>query len=552
MNRSGSPLVLRPDFKPLLLMALAGCILFLALQVYPALYSGASTPQPIDKSEAAAAAQRFYTEQMTLSPGSSQEPLVTYTARSELYGYLMKEKLVQLYDEQFKEKYPYELYRVTLDQGNSNAIHVDVNMHTGAIAGFTYDSQDSGYEGAMLQEGRAQRQLLLLLEGELTLAEKQALAAPWVQRAGYDPEQLTMVTGKREPGLIYRDPDAKAGDAVLQLAFTFENGQLRSFEPAFAAPESHLAYVDQQTMAAVLLTLLGYGLFTLLLGILAVIYSVRTRMYISWKRGVLLAVIVFVTQMLNVYNMLPSYEAQGMSETMIGGRLLFYAGYSLVFSALVYFSLAGGTGLWLKEDGLNPFPEVRETGYGRYVLQSMKLGYVWAFILMGVQSIIFVVLGLTLNTWSTIDASQSPYNMLYPWLFPLMAWFAGIMEETVYRLFGIKMLSKIFRSTLAASLISSLIWALGHTLYPIFPIISRPIELIVIGLLFSFIFLRYGYLAVMFSHIVFNSILMGFSLAMMNGTGNILTGIFYMLLPAIVGYLIHVFHRPKILPGPAA
>ena len=72
----------------------------------------------------------------------------------------------------------------------------------------------------------------------------------------------------------------------------------------------------------------------------------------------------------------------------------------------------------------------------------MKLGYMWAFILLGVQSVIFIGLGLTLNTWSTTDATQSPYNMLYPWLFPLMAWLAGISEEAVYRLFGIKMVKR--------------------------------------------------------------------------------------------------------------
>ena len=47
---------------------------------------------------------------------------------------------------------------------------------------------------------------------------------------------------------------------------------------------------------------------------------------------------------------------------------------------------------------------------------------------------------------------------------------------------------KIVRNTFVASLITSIIWALGHTLYPIYPVISRPIELVIIGLLFSYIF----------------------------------------------------------------
>ncbi|MNM79958.1 Sporulation-killing factor biosynthesis protein SkfC [compost metagenome] len=135
--------------------------------------------------------------------------------------------------------------------------------------------------------------------------------------------------------------------------------------------------------------------------------------------------------------------------------------------------------------------------------------------------------------------------MVYPWLFPLVAWTAGIGEEAVYRLFGIPMLKKIFRSTWIASLISSLIWAFGHTLYPIYPVISRPIELAFIGLIFSFIFLRSGFITVLFAHVIFDSVLMGLSLMIMGDIGNILTGIVYILLPAIVGSLIYVFKRRK-------
>ncbi|NMO95651.1 CPBP family intramembrane glutamic endopeptidase [Paenibacillus lemnae] len=545
MNRSGTPLVLKPDFKPLITMALIGCFLFLILQVIPGINSEASNPNLISKTEAAEAAERFVNEQISFTPDRTQSPVVSYQTRSGLYGYLTKESQLEQYNKQYKDKYPYDVYRVRFEQPDGTALNIDVHMQTGAISGFIYDLKDSSYKGALLQGERVRQQMLLAIEGDMTLTQKQTLAEPWVVRAGYNPSKLTLVTQEGDPGLIYRDPSASVGDAVLELKFTYENNQLRSYEPGFSVPAAHTQYVERQTLQATLLTFLGYGLLTLVLGKLSIVYSVKTRAHTSFKRGIFLAILVFIIQMLNVYNLMPLYESEGMSSSMIRGVMLFYGGYSLIFSALVYFALVGGSGLWQKENSLNPWPRSKEPGYGRYVLQSMKLGYLWAFILMGVQSIIFVVLGLTLNTWSTTDAEQSPYNMLYPFLFPLMAWLAGIMEEAVFRMFGIKMLKKIFRSTFAASLISSIIWALGHTLYPIYPIISRPIELVVIGLLFSFIFLRYGYLAVMFAHVVFNSILMGFSLAMMSGTANLLTGIFYMLLPAIVGLVIFKYHQPK-------
>lgn len=549
MNKAGHPLHLKTDKQPLVLLGIIGLILFLIFQVFPStasITSEVKTPEMITKEAAIGAAERFAQEHLQYSKTSTEKPLVTYQSRSDVYGYLSKENLLREYNKKFESKYPYDVYRVRLVQAEGAALNVDVHMQNAGVAGFSYDLPDSSYEGALLQKGDVRNQMLRLIEGEMSLTEKMSLAEPWLEREGYSVTNLKQITKEDEPGLIYQDPEAKIGSSQLHLKFTFEDNQLRSYEPVFSVPKDHTAYVEKQTLNATLLTLLGYGLFTLILGILAIVYSVKTKAHTSFKRGIFLAVLLFVIQMLNTYNLIPVFQAEGMSDAGIMGMMIFYAVYSLVFSALLYFSLVGGSGLWRKEDGLNPWPRAGEAGYGSYVLESMKLGYIWACILLGAQSLIFIGLNFTLHTWSTTDASQSPYNMLYPWLFPLMAWLAGISEEAVYRLFGIKMVKKIVRNTFVASLITSTIWALGHTLYPIYPVISRPIELIIIGLMFSYIFLRYGYLTSVFAHVVFNSILMGFSLMMMNDAFNLGMGIFYIILPAIVGYVIYKFNKSRV------
>lgn len=548
MNRAREPLKLKPNLKQLIAPAAVGLILFLLFQVFPSTNPDSTemaSPNIISKEQARQAASSFAQEFLQFTAAETDDTLVTYQSKSELYGYLAKEKRLSEYNKTYEAKYPYDVYRVRFSEPGGDALNVDVHMQNSGIVGFSYDFARSSYDRIELNKGDVQRQMLLVVEDGMSLAEKQALAEPWLQRAGYDPSQLELVTREGEPRLRYVDPESKIGDSRLEHRFTFEQGKLRSYEPSFSVPAVHSAYVNKQTQDATLLTLAGYGLFTLILGILAIVYSVKTRAYTSFKRGLFLSALLFVIQMLNTYNLIPVFKSEGMSQTGILGMMIFYAVYSLIFSALLYFSLVGGSGLWLKEDGLNPWPRAKEPGYGHYVLDSMKLGYMWAFILLGVQSIIFVVLGLTLSTWSTTDATQSPYNMLYPWLFPLMAWLAGISEEAVYRLFGIKMLKKIVRNTFVASLITSIIWALGHTLYPIYPVISRPIELVIIGLLFSYIFLKYGYLAAMFSHVIFNSILMGISLILLKDTSNVLMGAFYMVLPAMVAYAIYRFNPTK-------
>ncbi|WP_025702835.1 CPBP family intramembrane glutamic endopeptidase, partial [Paenibacillus forsythiae] len=346
-------------------------------------------------------------------------------------------------------------------------------------------------------------------------------------------------------GLVYTDSSVKVGEVPLQYAFKFSEGKVSYFKPGFTAPEWHTDYVESQVKSATRFTLFGYGLPTFALGVLALIYSILRRKHTSFARGVFLSIAHFVIMMISTYNMLP--ETSGTSSVdRITSVVMFiiYALYSLLMSALLYFSLVGGNGLWRKEEGLNPWPRAKEPGYGQYVKSSVYAGYVWAFVLLGVQTLMFVILQYTLHNWSTTDSSQSPYNMRYAWLLPIVAWLAGLSEEAVYRLFGIRMLKKIVRSTLLASLITTVIWAFGHTLYPIYPISSRPIELTVIGLLFSYIFLRYGFIAAMFSHVVFDSVLMGIPLIFMREPVNVIAGSITIIMPLLVGYIVYLFNPP--------
>lgn len=553
MNRTGQPLVLKPNFKWLGVLGAIGLILFVVLQILPGTAMQSTeqqTQEVITKQEAFEAALSYAQQQVGITSDVSYEnALVTYQSHSGLYGYLVENELLVSYNKQFKQQYPYDVYSVRIPVSEGGNVTVDVHMNTGNPVGYTHELPTSSYmDPEVLPESQVEEAMLLnrIAEGGISLSEKQRLAAPILAAAGYTPSELKLEnTDESETGLTYTDPSRKIGDSVLELRFTFENGEIRSFEPQFSVPAAHTAYVEKQTSQATLMTLIGYGLFTLLLGVLAIVYSVRTRAFTSFKRGIFLSIIYFLFTMIGTINLLPTFQAEGYSTLILVILLGIQALFTLSMTCLVYFSLVAGNGLWRK-DGFNLWPQAKEEGYGRYVLNSMFSGYLWAFALLGLQSIIFIFLEKGLGSWSTTDASQSPYNMLYPWLMPLLAWMAGIGEEAVYRLFGIRMFKKMVRSTILASLITSVIWAMGHTLYPIYPVITRPIELTIIGLVFSFIMIRYGFITSMFSHVIFNSILMGVSLIMMLDAVNVFAGVFWIVLPAIVGYIIYRFNpTPK-------
>ncbi|CAM3046803.1 type II CAAX endopeptidase family protein [Paenibacillus sediminis] len=551
MNPTGQPLTLRINHKRLGLLAAIGLVIFLFLQVFPSTASDTLEIQStkiISKEKAAEAAKTFIQSHFD-NITTLGKPIITYQSKSDLYGYLSKENLLKSYNKKFEKKVPYDVYRVRytdVDQ-SGHYIDVDVHMTTGKVVGYTIDSMKSEYSmNLIFNEKSEQRKQSVQrnLEGNLSLSDKESLAAPVLKEWGYSKQSLTLVTKDNEPGLVYTVPNSKIGNSQLELKFSFVDGEIRSFEPTFTVPASHTAYVKSETTKAKWMTFAGYAFLTFVLGILAIVYSIITRAHTSFKRGIFLTILYFVISMAGTYNMLPLLEGEGLTDGYLVFGILFQAVFTLFMCALLYFSLVGGNGLWKKE-GLNPWPRAKEPGYGKYVLNSMIVGYEWAFILLGVQSIIYIILENTIHTWSTTDTSQSPYNMLYPWLFPTMAWLAGISEEATYRLFGIKMMKKIVKNTFLACLIPTIIWAFGHTLYPIYPVVSRPIELIIIGLLFSFIFLRYGFIAVMFAHVIFDSILMGYGLVTVGGTLNISVGIASIIIPAIVAYIIYLFNPAK-------
>ncbi|WP_342547443.1 CPBP family intramembrane glutamic endopeptidase [Paenibacillus sp. FSL P2-0089] len=556
MNPVGQPLHQRPLTTKLILAGILGLILFVMFQIAPQLLSSSDGDTAIlSKSEIREKAAAFAAGQLGYEAAAGDEWVILYKTDSSFYGYMSREKLLPDYSKnKLDQRYPFDVYHAVLYTSGEAAarLAVDLNMYTGKPAAFAVGADADAASGLNYGERptaatkRTDPANPVSSIPELSLEAKERLALPWLKLWGANPAKLKIEANLEGYGLVYSDNSVTIGELPLKYQFNYLNGEVSYFRAGFSAPAWHDTYVDGQTSLAKKLTLFGYGLPTLLLGILAMIYGILRRKHTSWKRGIFLSSVHFLIMMVSSYNVV-SESGSGSAEARVTAVVMFiiYVLYSLLMSLLLYFSLVGGDGLWRSEEKLNPWPRASEPGYGHYVLKSIQAGYIWAFILLGVQTVMFIILSYTLDNWSTTDASQSPYNMKYAWLLPIVAWLAGLSEEAVYRLFGIRMLKKLVKNTLIASLITTLIWALGHTLYPIYPVISRPIELTVIGLLFSYIFIRYGFIAVMFSHVVFDSILMGATLIFMQDKVNIGAGIVTIILPFIVGYLVYRFNPPR-------
>jgi hypothetical protein len=191
----------------------------------------------------------------------------------------------------------------------------------------------------------------------------------------------------------------------------------------------------------------------------------------------------------------------------------------------------------------------------------MREGYFLAFILLGAQSLILLILEQSLGSFASSDATQSMYNMSIPLLLPLLAWCAGISEELQSRLFGIgvfrnwfvagarKLTGKEPSNRTAAVLTTiaivppGLIWALGHVGYAIFPVYTRIIELVLMSFLFGWFMLRFGIMTVIFAHVTLDAVLMGMQMMFDGLPGDFAGGVFSLIMPGLVGIVIWWLHR---------
>jgi hypothetical protein len=509
----------------------AALVIFILIQIIPSTMGSLSSNayEVIEKSEAEAAASGFIQESFGESIASAA---AVHQSQRILYGYLAKEKLIDTYEKQYGDAYPTDTYQVevrstTTTDRFERVRFVHIHMKTGEVIAWNE-----------VKEGPDRP------EDDLSFSAASLAAVAFATEKGLRKEEL-QVRGlpERDGAVVIDVAGAKIGEATLAIrvrAKELPSGEVSivEYKPIFEAPERYTSYVTRQDQISGLLTFLS------------IVYAALTRKHTSFLRGLLLTGLFLAFYCINNFNIYDGIRASfgevTSARAMTDFGVALQMGFTIVMAASVYFALVGGDGIW-RQMGRNLWVRRGEQGFGEHTWQAMKIGYWAAFIFLGLQSIILIVLERGFGTWATSDVTQSPLNFGYAWIFPLLAWCAAISEEAVYRLFGIAIFRKWFKNSVLASIIPTIVWALGHVAYPIYPWNTRLIELTLLGLLFCYLFLKFGFAAAVFTHAIIDSILMSLSLVFLGGALNIIAGVIYVVLPIGIAWAIRYWDRARPL-----
>ena len=167
--------------------------------------------------------------------------------------------------------------------------------------------------------------------------------------------------------------------------------------------------MNHQKKLASILSLFGNSLLSFALFILAIIYAAKYRKHTSFVRGIVLSLLFLAIYVVNDFNMMDGFIASYGESANTSSQALFALVFTVaitgVLAVSVYFSLVGGDGLW-RSMGHNHWPRFGEAEYGDHVWRSMWLGYLIAFMLLGLQTVIFIVLMHVTGAWSTSDVAN--------------------------------------------------------------------------------------------------------------------------------------------------
>lgn len=527
--------------KKLIVLAVIGIILYFGSNIVSSVLQGNSVeegmgPPAVKPAEAQEAALQYAREQLEMP---AEAPVTVYQSDKIPSGYIAKYKLQETFREKLGGSVLLDYWLVTADIPGGEKIRLKVGMDQPKVMGW---------------------EIIPSLPAQ-TSSAGMSLAMEALRKAGYKPEDFRngspSPTSSREAGsFTFVSGTLAVGEAPFTVTVKVSGDRATALQPGLQVPQSYTDWIKGQEKT-VNWTTIGFLIATSIMGIAALVMAIVARKKVIWSRGLLLTGIFLILFLLQNFN---STGAALQTETMSPAAeaiamILMNAiiiGLALLLALAVWFCLLSGDEQW-RRLGYRLWPRWRDPEFGREVFYGMGRGYLICFLILGVQQLAFLAAGLAFDSFSINDPSQSTWNMKWAFLFPASAWVAAIMEEAIYRLFGIAVLRRLFRHTAPAVVVASLIWGLGHTGYTIYPSYTRLLEVAVLGIIFGYAFLRYGFFTAVFAHAIMDSLLMSIYLMAEQPTlPHIALGIFYIVLPVLFGFIIRYLHPrfggPKRLP----
>jgi len=301
-------------------------------------------------------------------------------------------------------------------------------------------------------------------------------------------------------------------------------------------PKEIKQFESGNILASVLSTVLNVLVFALVIFVLIV--SIRKRKKLEWKFGLPFALLILLTSLINFYKLI-DYK---------GSFLITFFCVS-VFSAVVYFLwtmiVSCVAKFFAKESNIDFFPIK--------VSSSIMLSYIFVFTGLGFTMLIYVFIQKLFNPVATLGFysffSEFPHFRFSFLIAPLLSLSAAVGEELFFRALMISFINRYLKRMGPAIVLSSLIWSFIHVspigYGDVYPGFVKGLILLPIGILFGYIFIRFGLVCAIVTHYLYDLVAIGTSYLEFSNFRYLNENVIMMLAAAILPLLIVFYLKFK-------
>jgi len=324
--------------------------------------------------------------------------------------------------------------------------------------------------------------------------------------------------GRMDHTFSWKSRQYSAGESELRYSVVVQGDQVGYVDTFIKVPESfNRQYATERNNAGIINTFASVlGIFGFIVAGLIAIVKVRP----DARRGLFPALLAGAVSLAAQLNYLPLYPiSYNTTENYAAFWLMNAFGIllSAIFSfVVIYLAWMGGQALtkfvWPGRNRVWDRGPMQWVTFSRSALRGLFLGGAQ----MGYVVLFYIITTRYLGWWSPVTAG---YTNLFGTPFPFLSAYevgisAALTEEFLFRLIGIALFLWIFRKkqTWLAVLIPSLLWAFAHSSYVTYPIYARAVELTIVAIILSFIFLKFDLLTTIMSHFTYNMMVTGIAL----------------------------------------
>lgn len=306
-------------------------------------------------------------------------------------------------------------------------------------------------------------------------------------------------------GAHLRTSVAVAGNTVS--SYETELHIPEEFERKFANMRSYNDLL--KSISSILFSVVGAGMF------FAFVWSVSTGK-IRWRLALIAGGVAFGIELLDYWNdwssIIQSYSTQ---ETSLQAYLYSKVINSLVTSVMTALSavaLIGGVEAVYR----TVFPKMTACEHilnwklwsNRALLETIMAGIFVFGIHIGYVAL-FYLGGQHLGVWSPLEVRDvATLSSISPAFSSFAVGVnASVTEELMYRVLCFALAQRVFKNFWIANLVQAAGWAFMHSDYPQEPAYARGVELTIVGLFYGYLMRRFGVMAGIISHFIYDAFL---------------------------------------------